>query len=65
MMASLSGSVTTEKTVQEGSSRGRMLAPWLIFDLALAVRGLQWTSVLVAGRVVFFGNDAYYHMRRI
>jgi asparagine N-glycosylation enzyme membrane subunit Stt3 len=64
-MASLSRSSRTEKAVQEGSSRGRMLAPWLIFALALAVRGLQSTSVLVGGRVVFFGNDAYYHMRRI
>jgi asparagine N-glycosylation enzyme membrane subunit Stt3 len=44
---------------------GQRLAPWLIFTFALAVRGLQWTSVLVADRVIFFGNDAYYHMRRI
>ena len=65
MAASLSGSARTEKAVQKGSGRGRKLAPWLIFVLALGVRGLQWTSVLVADRVVFFGNDAYYHMRRI
>jgi asparagine N-glycosylation enzyme membrane subunit Stt3 len=47
------------------AGRGQRLAPWLIFALALAIRSLQWTSVFVADRVIFFGNDAYYHMRRI
>ena len=55
----------TPKAAPKNPGRGQSLAPWLIFALALAIRSLQWTSVLVADRVIFFGNDAYYHMRRI
>ncbi len=43
----------------------RWLAPCLIFLFALVVRGLSWRSVLIGDRVVYHGNDAYYHMRRV
>ena len=35
------------------------------FGLALALRVASWRLVLEEGRVVFVGNDAYYHARRI
>jgi len=43
----------------------RVLAPFALFVLALAVRALPAQEILVEGRTLFFGNDAYYHMRRI
>lgn len=36
-----------------------------LFLAAFAVRIVSWPLVLQAGRVYFFGNDAYYHLRRI
>jgi asparagine N-glycosylation enzyme membrane subunit Stt3 len=36
-----------------------------LFLLALIVRALPWRSVLEGERVQLFGNDAYYHLRRI
>jgi len=39
--------------------------PLLLFALALAVRLLPASFVILARRILFFGNDAYYHMRRI
>lgn len=62
---SLEGNVTSDVGAVKGIRWLVSLTPWLIFALALATRGLQWTSVLIADRVIFFGNDAYYHMRRI
>lgn len=43
----------------------RALPPLGLFALALAVRLLPWRTVLEGDRVVFFGMDAWYHMRRI
>jgi dolichyl-diphosphooligosaccharide--protein glycosyltransferase len=43
----------------------RVLAPLGLFVLAVAVRALPADGILVEGRTFFFGNDAYYHMRRI
>ena len=43
----------------------RTLPPLLLFAIALAVRVLRWPTVLTDDRVVFFGMDAWYHMRRI
>ena len=44
---------------------GRLSAPAGLFAIAFLVRALPWPTVLVGDRVFFFGNDAYYHMRRI
>jgi dolichyl-diphosphooligosaccharide--protein glycosyltransferase len=41
------------------------LAPLALFALALLVRGLPRKRVLVGDDVIPFGNDAYYHLRRI
>ncbi len=43
----------------------RVLAPLGLFLLAVAVRALPWRSVLTERFVLPFGNDAFYHMRRI
>ncbi len=43
----------------------RVLIPVGLFALALAVRSLSWPQVFQGGRVVFFGMDAWYHMRRV
>ncbi|NQZ97663.1 MAG: hypothetical protein HRU01_14225 [Myxococcales bacterium] len=48
-------------------SRG-FFASAVLFGIAVAVRALTWPTVLLAGRDVPtlpFGNDAYYHLRRI
>jgi dolichyl-diphosphooligosaccharide--protein glycosyltransferase len=42
----------------------RIIAPILLFLLAVVIRGLPYNGVFIAGGVQFFGNDAYYHMRR-
>jgi dolichyl-diphosphooligosaccharide--protein glycosyltransferase len=51
----------------EGGNRRwvRLLAPVALFAAAFAVRALPFPSVLIEGRTLFFGSDAYYHMRRI
>ena len=36
-----------------------------LFALALLVRALPYPTVFTPDRVVFFGMDAYYHMRRV
>ncbi len=43
----------------------RLAAPVGLFALALAVRALPSRTVLTDERVFPFGNDAYYHLRRI
>lgn len=55
----------------------RVLLPAVLFTIAFAVRVLPWPSVFPSrsagsshlvvgdGRVVFFGMDAWYHMRRV
>jgi dolichyl-diphosphooligosaccharide--protein glycosyltransferase len=43
----------------------RVLTPVALFALALAVRVLPWPTVIESDRVVFFGMDAWYHLRRI
>ena len=43
----------------------RALPPCVLFAIALAVRVLPWPTVLDGNRVVFFGMDSWYHMRRI
>ncbi len=43
----------------------RLLAPPGLFALAVAVRALPAPIVFVNGAVQPFGNDAYYHLRRI
>ena len=43
----------------------RALPPLVLFAIALALRVLPWPTVLESNRVVFFGMDAWYHMRRI
>ena len=43
----------------------RSAAPLGLFLLALAVRALPWRTVFDGDRVLLFGNDAYYHLRRI
>jgi dolichyl-diphosphooligosaccharide--protein glycosyltransferase len=42
-----------------------VLAPLALFALAVAVRGLPWRQVFTGGDILFMGNDAYYHLRRI
>ena len=42
-----------------------LLTPVGLFALALVVRLLPWPTVIENGRVVFFGMDAWYHMRRV
>jgi dolichyl-diphosphooligosaccharide--protein glycosyltransferase len=37
----------------------------MLLVAAVGVRALPWREVLEPGRVVFFGNDAWYHARRI
>ena len=39
--------------------------PGSLFLLAVMVRGLPYHAVVVSDRFLFFGNDAYYHMRRV
>lgn len=41
------------------------LAAGGVFLLALAVRALPWRTVLVPGSAIPFGQDSYYHLRRI
>lgn len=43
----------------------RLVTPAGLFALALAVRALPWPRVVTESRVYPFGNDAYYHLRRI
>jgi dolichyl-diphosphooligosaccharide--protein glycosyltransferase len=43
----------------------RIALPLGLFLLALAVRALPWRTVFDGDRVLLFGNDAYYHLRRI
>lgn len=43
----------------------RLLVPALLFVLALAVRLVSWTSVFRPWGVLPYGNDAFYHLRRI
>ncbi|MCA9509493.1 MAG: hypothetical protein KC560_02230, partial [Myxococcales bacterium] len=43
---------------------GSALAATALFLAALAVRALPWRHVFDADRVVFAGNDAWYHVRR-
>lgn len=43
----------------------RIAASLGLFALAVGVRALPWRQVLTDQRVYFFGNDAYYHLRRI
>jgi dolichyl-diphosphooligosaccharide--protein glycosyltransferase len=43
----------------------RILAPTCLFALAFAIRALPWRSVLLGERVLPFGSDAFYHLRRI
>lgn len=43
----------------------RALTPVALFGLAFAVRLLPWPTVVGEGRVVFFGMDSWYHMRRV
>jgi asparagine N-glycosylation enzyme membrane subunit Stt3 len=44
----------------------RVAAPLLLFAAALAVRALPYPTVFTAGYGIQpFGNDAYYHLRRI
>lgn len=43
----------------------RALTPFSLFALALALRLLPWPTVIEPDRVVFFGMDAWYHMRRV
>lgn len=42
-----------------------LLTPFALFALALAVRLLPFATTIESGRVVFFGMDAWYHMRRV
>ncbi len=42
-----------------------MVLPLLLFVVAVLVRLLPIKNVMLAGRIQFFGSDAYYHMRRI
>lgn len=49
-------------------ARGRrrhLAAPLLLFLFAVLVRALPFHSVFLPTGVLFFGSDAYYHMRRI
>lgn len=41
------------------------IASALLALLAFAVRSLPWQRVFVGGEIVPFGNDAWYHLRRI
>ncbi len=43
----------------------RVVAPALLFAIAFAIRVLPWKSVYIGDRVIPYGNDAYYHLRRI
>jgi asparagine N-glycosylation enzyme membrane subunit Stt3 len=43
----------------------RLVTPAGLFALALAVRALPWPRVVTDSRIYPFGNDAYYHLRRI
>jgi dolichyl-diphosphooligosaccharide--protein glycosyltransferase len=42
-----------------------LLIPVGLFVLALVVRLLPWPTTIENGRVIFFGMDAWYHMRRV
>jgi dolichyl-diphosphooligosaccharide--protein glycosyltransferase len=43
----------------------RFLGPFGLFGLAFAVRALPRQRVFAGDDVLFFGNDAFYHLRRI
>jgi asparagine N-glycosylation enzyme membrane subunit Stt3 len=43
----------------------RFLGPVGLFGLAFAVRALPRQRVFAGDDVLFFGNDAFYHLRRI
>lgn len=49
----------------EGRLSLRILTPPALFLLAVGIRALPWRSVLGGDRVHPFGNDAFYHLRRI
>ena len=42
----------------------RILAATCLFALAFAIRTLPWRSVLLGERVLPFGSDAFYQLRR-
>ena len=42
-----------------------LLTPLGLFALAISIRALPHPSVFTPDRIVFFGMDAYYHMRRV
>jgi len=48
-----------------GTSLWALLTPLGLFAIALAVRALPYPTVFTPDRIVFFGMDAYYHMRRV
>ena len=51
--------------MNEGSRWQRLGTPLGLFAFAFAIRCLPWPFVLGPARTHFFGNDAYYHMRRV
>jgi len=57
--------------VSESSRRQRWALPLALFALAFAIRCLPWPTVAPGADpasypgVVFFGSDAWYHMRRV
>jgi len=54
------------KPGRSGGGRAiRILAPAGLFLLAFGVRALPWRSVLDGAQTHPFGNDAFYHLRRI
>ncbi|MBW2274054.1 MAG: hypothetical protein JRG96_12335 [Deltaproteobacteria bacterium] len=49
----------------KGRGGASVLVPVGLFAFAFAMRTLPWLTVFGLDRIYFFGNDAYYHMRRI
>jgi dolichyl-diphosphooligosaccharide--protein glycosyltransferase len=72
-MASIRREMPSIRYRDGGMSGSRGPAPlllaWLLaaalFACAVAVRALSWSRVFVDGGVIPFGNDAWYHLRRI
>jgi dolichyl-diphosphooligosaccharide--protein glycosyltransferase len=58
------GTATQGQSTSGSYTERRWLWPAL-FLLALAIRALPWRSLFDGDRVHLFGNDAYYHLRRI
>ncbi len=48
-----------------GGQAIRILAPTGLFLLAFGIRALPWRAVLDGSQTHLFGNDAFYHLRRI